>query len=214
VWRVDFEAQNRLGYLPAGARAGLRYTSLTAGAEVLRCETWTVRNATSSEQFWIPTLIVRRSGLSGELASTFAGVLEPYEARPVIASVSRHPLLTTGGARWGDAHVAVEVEHPTGSDTWIAADVENPLSQSPSLHHDGTLVEPRRRIQLRGEFAWVRRNRQGAVEAMALAGGDSLTAGTAELRLRRPVDFLEVHFTPAGSRVVAGSADAIASLRR
>jgi hypothetical protein len=214
VWRVDFEAQNRMGYLPAGGRAGLRYTSLTRGAEVLRCETWTVRNATSSEQFWIPTLIVRRSGLSSELVSTFAGVLEPYEARPAIASVSRHPLLTTGGARWGDAHVAVEVEHPTGNDTWIAADVENPLSQSPSLYHDATLVEPRRGIQLRGEFAWVRRNRQGAIEAMALAGGDLLVAGTAELRLRHPVDFLEVHFTAAGSRVVAGSADAIALLRR
>lgn len=192
----------------------MRYISLTPGAEVLRCETWTVRYASYSEQFWIPTLIVRRAGLSGELASTFAGVVEPNEARPVIASVSRHPLLTTGGVRWGDAHVAVEVEHPTGSDTWIAAGVENPLSQSFSLHRDGTLVEPRRGIQLRGEFAWVRRSRQGAVAAMALAGGDLLTAGTAELRLRRPVDFLDVHFTPAGARVVAGLTDAIASLHR
>jgi len=57
----------------------LRYTDLTNGAQAFTCESWTVRNASSTEQFWIPTVMVRRQAKQEPLASTFVSILEPYE---------------------------------------------------------------------------------------------------------------------------------------
>lgn len=213
-WSADFLIEDRLGYLPPGAQVRLRYTDLTREAEAMTCESWTVRNATSTEQFWIPTVITRRAAAEGgELASTFAGVLEPYETRPRLRTIRRLPLVTEDSVVWGDEHVAVELEGDGFRDLWMAADAENPLGRSPSLRAGGALVQPDRRVRLSGELAWVRTGKEGAVEALALAGGDALSAGGFSLRLHRKVVFLELEIGPGQARVRSGPAEAVADVR-
>ena len=109
-WSVDWKIEDRYGYLAPGANVHLRYTDLTAGAQAYTCESWTVKNATSTEEFWIPTVMVRRQSKQGPLESTFVSVLEPYQNKPLIQSIQRLPL--EGPA--GDLLVAIQVQLADG----------------------------------------------------------------------------------------------------
>jgi hypothetical protein len=90
-WVADWKIEDRFGYLAPGADVHLRSTDLTEDARAYTAESWTVRNATSTEQFWIPAIMVRREAAQGPLTSTFVSVLEPYEGKPFIAGIRRLP---------------------------------------------------------------------------------------------------------------------------
>lgn len=94
-WSVDWKIEDHYGYLDKGRAIHLRYTDLTEQAEASLLETWTVKNATSVEQFWIPTVMTRRRTEAGVLETEFVSVLEPYEATPRIRSVKRSGAVVT-----------------------------------------------------------------------------------------------------------------------
>ncbi len=106
-WSVDWKIEDKYKYLPAGKQVHLRYTDLTRGAEASLAESWTVASATSTTEYWIPTVMTRRRVKDGELSSTFVGLLDPYETRPQIARVTRLD-------KEGDISVRVEVELSDG----------------------------------------------------------------------------------------------------
>jgi len=210
-WSADWKAEDRLGYLAPGADVHLAYTDLTSAAEAWLCESWTVRSPTSTEEFWIPTVVTRRRGK--DLASTFVAVLEPYERRSAIAGIRRLPLATPSGAAYGDAHVAVEVRLADGrKDVLITADAENPLQLSPSLAADKRLVQAEAGIQVGAELALVRRGAAGAVERVALSHGDYLRAGELEVRLKQPA-FVELAVEGGRVSLAAGDQTAITEVR-
>jgi hypothetical protein len=107
AWGVDWKIEDRLGYLPAGREVHLRYTELTRGAEAYTAESWTVENLTSTNEYWIPTAIARRSTEAGALDSTFVALLEPHEGKPLIRSTRRLD-------HEGEAAVRLEVELSDG----------------------------------------------------------------------------------------------------
>ncbi|MBI4893325.1 MAG: heparinase II/III family protein [Acidobacteria bacterium] len=107
VWGVDWKIEDRNRYLTLGREVHLRYTDLTRGAEAMLAESWTVESATSPQEFWIPTVVARRRGDSGELESTFVSVMEPYEGQPRLAEILRVD-------REGDEVVQVEIVLRTG----------------------------------------------------------------------------------------------------
>ena len=107
AWSVDWAVEDRFGYREPGAAVHLRYTDLTADAEAYTAESWTVRNATSTEQYWIPTVVVRRRSSEGPLTSTFVSVLEPYEGQRFVREIRRLP-------EAGDETVAIEVRLADG----------------------------------------------------------------------------------------------------
>jgi hypothetical protein len=156
-WTADFKIEDRYHYLPPGAEVHLGYTDLTSNADAYTAESWTVRNATSTEQFWIPTLVTRRQSKDAPLASTFVSVLEPWGGESRIRSIRRLKLETPQGAVYGDANVAVEVTLADGRrDILILADVENPLSLSPSLGKDQTMVQKETGVRTSSEFLFKR----------------------------------------------------------
>ena len=90
-WSVDWTIEDRLAVLPEPRNLHLRYTDLTDDAEAWLCEGWIcVGHFDSQEEAWIPRVITRRRGEDG-LATTFVGLIEPYEGAPLIASVKRIP---------------------------------------------------------------------------------------------------------------------------
>ena len=110
-WGVDWKI--------AGPReVHLRYTDLTRGAEAMTAESWTVASATSSTEYWIPTVISRRRAGAGELKSTFVGVMEPYEGQSLLRRVTRLD-------REGEAAVRVAVELANGWRDLITSSAES-----------------------------------------------------------------------------------------
>ena len=175
AWSVDWEVQDRYGLLPVGSDVHLRYTDLTDGAQAFTCEGWvSVGGYDGTEDSWIPRVMVRRQG-AAPLASTFIGIIEPYEGMPNVTAVRRLPLQPDGGAARSDCHVALELRLADGRrDLFVAADLES---------GPGALIQSAWRVRLDGQMCWVRRNAVGRVERIALCGGRSVRVGDVELVL-------------------------------
>jgi hypothetical protein len=209
---VDWQIEDRYQYLPPGSDVHLRYTDLTANAQAFTAEAWiAVGGFGANPEVWIPCVMVRRKAQEGPLASTFVGVLEPYEGQSNLARIRRLPLQTLEGVAYPEANVAVEVQFPDGSgDLFVAADVETPLSLTPSITDVGNgrravpLVQPDWDVRLEGELGWIRRDAAGEVRHLALGRGNSVTVGDVSLRLKRSVDFIEVSLVEGRATVVPG----------
>lgn len=107
-WQVDWQIEDRYGYLPAGADVHLRCADLTAGAQAVIAKAWvSIGGFDSNAEAWIPRLMTRRVSSSAPLASTFVSLIEPYAGQSNIAAIRR---LTLGS----DAHVGVEVRLTDG----------------------------------------------------------------------------------------------------
>lgn len=141
-WGVEWEIEDRHGYLPPGAPVHLRYIDLTYGAQAYTCEGWvSVGGFTGNREAWIPRIMVRRRG-EAPLATTFVGIIEPYEHSSRIAAVRRLPLEAPSGEAYPDSYVALEVRLVDGRrDLIVCADVENPLGLRPSFAESGVMVQ-------------------------------------------------------------------------
>jgi oligo-alginate lyase len=117
AWAVDWKIDDKYGYVKPPRDLHLRYTDLTCGAEAYTAESWTVANATSTTEYWIPTVIAHRHADSGDLESTFVSLLDPYEGKPQLGRITRLD-------REGDAEVRVEVE--------LAGGLRDRLSSGPA----------------------------------------------------------------------------------
>jgi len=101
-WQVDWQIEDRYGYLPAGADVHLRCADLSANAQAVVAEAWvSIGGFNSVAEAWIPRLMTRRVGGAAPLASTFVALIEPYAGQSNIAAIRR---LSLGN----DTHVAVE----------------------------------------------------------------------------------------------------------
>jgi len=173
-WTADWTVEDRYQVNPPGTEVHMRYLDLTPDAAASTCEGWYAPNTfNTSEDAWIPRIMVRRQG-EAPLASTFVGVIEPWDTVPCIISARRVPLTTPNGEAYGDANVAVEITLADGRrDILIAADIENPLGLTPSLAKNRALVQRQTRIELTGEFCVVRFAKSREVEGvLACAGGE------------------------------------------
>ena len=98
-WSVDWTIEDHLKYLPPDKHLHVRYTDLTPDAEVLTAEGWVaVGLYGGTADAWIPRVLVRRRAEQAPLASTFVGVIEPYEQQPAIAGIRRLGLETSDAA--------------------------------------------------------------------------------------------------------------------
>jgi hypothetical protein len=163
-WTVDWQIEDRYGRLPPGADVHLAYTDLTAGAEAWTAEGWvSLGERWTTEEAWIPRLLVRRWAPKPPLASTFVAVIEPYSGHRNIAAIRRLHLETPRGERYPDAHVALEIQLADGRrDLVVALDGENPLCLWPAWRQGDAVVQPRWNVRLQHELCWLRRDRHGA----------------------------------------------------
>jgi len=109
------------------------------------------------------------------------------------------------GLNWPDAHVAVEVQLADGrKDLIIAADVENPMSITPSWQETAIIVQKDAGIRFRGELCWVRWDTDGRIERVVICRGQSIFTDTVAIGLEVNTDFVEIRFDDNQAEVVAG----------
>ena len=83
---MDWQIEDRHGYLPVPRDIHVRYTDLTEAAEANLCEGWLmVHGHESADEAWINRVLVRRRASE----SLFVAVIEPYEDQSNIAAVRR-----------------------------------------------------------------------------------------------------------------------------
>lgn len=162
--QVDWQIEDRYGYLPKGKVVRLRLFDLTENAKAFLCEGWIALGINTTEEAWIQRLMVRRRG-DAPLASTFVAVLVPYEGeQPPIVSVRRLPLRTPDKTLYGDAHVALEIAHADGTkDLLIAMDTENPLNLQPDFRKVRWVEQPEWKWRTKSELCLVRKDNSGKI---------------------------------------------------
>ena len=167
-WSADWKLEDRYG-VRSGREVHLRYTDLTEGAGAFAAEAWvSLGYDEENAEAWVPRLMVRRQGAE-PLASTFVGVLEPYEGKSSINSISRLLLKTEEGVVLGDEHAAVEVVLEDGRrDLIVALDAE---------HAPEVVVQSEWGLRLEGELCWVRVDVRGGVERVVLSGRNVCVGG-------------------------------------
>ena len=183
-WRADWAILD-----PENVTAArLRYTDLTTAAAASVCRAWALRGAYgSTDEVWLPRLMIRRQAKTAPLTSTFVGVLEPYQDKPKIAAIRRLSLQTAAGKGASDAHVAVEVRLADGrTDLVIAAETE--------LARKTTLIQKDWGVRLDGDLCWIRRGADGKVRRIALARGKSVTVGDVRLERKKLTNFAEARY--------------------
>jgi hypothetical protein len=190
-WSADWKVEDRYGYRPAGGDLHLRLTDLTSGAQAATAESWISASRGYDEvgETWIPTVMVRRQAEAGPLESTFVGVIEPYEGRPLIRSVRRLPLRDAAGAALPDGYVALEITLADGRrDVVLSAAVDGAAAR------DGSRIMALDGLGLRtdAELVLIRTGRDGRTDRVALARGTLLELGDTKLKTDRPVGFLEI----------------------
>jgi hypothetical protein len=158
-WQADWSIEDRYGYLPANSQVHFRYTDLTEGAEASLCEAWvTTGGFNAMDEAWVPRLMVRRRSESGDLASTFVSVMEPYEGAPLVKRARRVSLVNAAGDALARTHVAVEIELADGRrDLIVARDTEDPLRQAPTVTAGDIISVPEWNIQTGKDVFWKRR---------------------------------------------------------
>jgi len=162
--QVDWQIEDRYGYLPEGKTVRLRLFDLTENAEAFLCEGWIALGINTTEEAWIQRLMVRRKG-NEPLASTFVAVLVPYGGnQSPIVSVRRLPLRTPDKMLYGDAHVALEITHADGTkDLLVAMDTENPLNLQPDFRKLRLVEQPDWKWQTKSELCLVRKDNSGKI---------------------------------------------------
>ena len=198
-WSADWRLEDRYKMRP-GAEVHLRYVDLTQGAGAYVAEAWvSLGYDQENAEAWIPRLMVRRQG-EEPLASTFVGVLEPYEGNPKLRTVRRLPLETQDGDVCEDSQVAVEIEFEDGRrDLVVALDMENWPEHAPVMAR-----QPEWGLLLEGELCWVRQDAQGKVERAALCRGSKIGLEGLEIGMMDQVDFVEVSVEDGEIEVRAG----------
>jgi hypothetical protein len=127
-----------------------------------------------------------------------------------VVSVRRLGLETADGKPYPEANVALEVRLADGRrDVIVASDVENPLGLAPAAVAGQAVVQKETGIRLDGQLALVRFDPDGKPQRIALCLGQSLTAGTAAVRAKKPAELIEAAFEPGRTRLLHGSADGV-----
>ncbi|OHB76988.1 MAG: hypothetical protein A2W31_03450, partial [Planctomycetes bacterium RBG_16_64_10] len=204
-WSVDWEIEDHLKYLPPDQNRHVCYTDLTPGTEVLTAEGWVaVGLYGGTADAWIPRVLVRRRAEQAPLASTFVGVIEPYEQQPAIASIQRLELETADAARCAPSDVALEVRLADGRrDVLIALDVEQPPDAA--RRGAGPIVQPTTGIRIEGQLGFVRFNPAGKPQRVVLCLGKSLEVGQLRVRRTRDTGWVELDLSNATAPIVSGA---------
>jgi hypothetical protein len=208
-WTADFAIEDHLHYLANPADIHLRCTDLTRGAEVETAEAWvSVSQYGGTADAWIPSVLVRRRTDEPPLASTFAGVLEPYEGKPKVQAIRRLALRDPQEKPCPDACVAIETQLADGSrDMFIANDVENSADASASV------ADPESGARFEGDLCLVRLDKSKRPTRVLFCRGKSLRIRDLVVQAKDSQASFEVDLDRPEAPIVAGPAEAVESVQ-
>jgi len=205
-WSVDWQIEDHLKYLPAGSQVQLRHTDLTRGAEVELAESWVaVGLYGGTADAWIPSVLARRRADQAPLASTFVGVLEPYEARSNLGKIRRLELHNRDGKLCPDGDVGIEIQLADGRrDVFISRNIEREPDSTPAL-----LVEKENEARFEGDLCLVRFNKASFPARVVFCRGKSLRVGNLVVRAKDSEASFEIDLSSKAAPIVTGSAGAV-----
>ena len=208
-WTADWAIDDHLHYLANPADIHLRCTDLTRGAEVETAEAWvSVSQYGGTADAWIPSVLVRRRTDQPPLASTFAGVLEPYEGKPKVHAARRLDLRDAEGKPCADGYVAIETQLADGRrDLFISADLENSAGVSAAV------AETESGARFEGDLCLVRLDQSKRPKRVLFCRGKSLRIGDLVVEAKDSQASFEVDLDRPESPVVAGPVEAVASIQ-
>jgi len=203
-WSADFQVEDRLNYLPPASRIHLRLTDLTRDAEVDLAEAWVaVGMFGSTADAWIPTVLVRRRAAKPPLASTFVGVLEPYESQSHLGTIRRLALQETDGHAAADGDVAIEIELNDGARDLFISQNTGALSAAREV------VENSSGTRFDGELCLIRFNAAKQPTRMLFCRGKSLRVHDVLVRSKSAEASFEIDLSSRSAAIVSGPAEAI-----
>jgi hypothetical protein len=207
-WSADWKIEDRFGYSPVVRDLHVRLTDLTADAAAIVAESW-VSVASSYDalaEAWIPTVMVRRRGETEPLASTFVGIIEPYEGSPLIKAVRRLPVRPSAGLGSPGSAVVLEVRLADGRrDILVSLGRESAPGVDSGGDH-ASIGQADLGLTTDAELALIRHGRDGRIERIALGGGTFIRLGDMTMAAERKTDFVEVAIDGTRARVVGGAA--------
>ena len=208
-WTADWAIDDHLHYLANPADIHLRCTDLTRGAEVETAEAWvSVSQYGGTADAWIPSVLVRRRTDQPPLASTFVGVLEPYEGKPKVHAARRLDLRDAEGKPCADGYVAIETQLADGRrDLFISADLENSAGVSAAV------AETESGARFEGDLCLVRLDQSKRPKRVLFCRGKSLRIGDLVVEAKDSQASFEVDLDRPESPVVAGPVEAVASIQ-
>jgi hypothetical protein len=208
---VDWSVEDRLKYLPPSSDIHLRHTDLTRGAEVQIAETWvSVGSFGGTAEAWIPSVLVRRRAAQAPLASTFVGVLEPYEGKSNIAAIRRLELQDSEAKPCPDGPVGIEVRLADGDrDIFIFENLEAQSTSSSSPSTASLVLAKQSGARFEGDLCLVRFDPASRPKRVIFCRGKSLRVGDLFVRVRNQEASFELDLNNKNAPVVAGPADAV-----
>lgn len=202
-WSADFKITDRYNLLPSDKPRNLhlRHHDFTTGADAYTADAWVIAGLfNSTDEAWIPRLLTRRKA---DGTSTFVSLLEPYDTTPLIRSAQRLPLLLTkDNTPAPDTAACLSVTLLDGQrDLLLSTD-------SPAA----PVTQPDEKLTASATLAHLRLDPAGRPVSLTLCQSTRLSTPALTLELSKPIDLLQLSFTPAGFRVLTGDASVIASL--
>ncbi len=202
-WSADWNVEDYWRYLPPSSKVHLRHTDLTRGAQVDLAESWVEAGLYgTNNEAWIPTVLVRREAGQRSLASTFASVLEPWQAKPNLTAIRRLELHDTQGSPCPDSDVGIEVRLADGRwDVFLSRDVEGASASGETV-----LVQKETGARLDGDLCLIRFAAEGQPERVWFCNGKSLQAGNLLVRAKNDRASFEIDLSNRKSPIVSGPA--------
>jgi hypothetical protein len=208
-WSVDWTIEDRLKCLPAPKDLHLRYTDFTADAEAQLAEGWiSVGSFGGTDETWIPRVLVRRRTDEGPLASTFVGLLEPYEGKSNLVAARRLELRGQDGSARPSKDVALEVSRADGrTDLFLALARKNtqPAPGDPQFVECASASGAT--LRFAGEVCLVHCGADNKPQTLVLCNATSLTFGDLAIRSKNPLACLELSLANNAIQIVAGAAE-------
>jgi hypothetical protein len=208
-WSVDWTIEDRLKYLLAPKDLHLRYTDFTADAEAQLAEGWiSVGSFGGTDETWIPRVLVRRRTNEGPLASTFVGLLEPYEGKSNLVTARRLELRGQDGSACPSRDVGLEIPLADGrTDVVLALGRENtqPAPGDPLFVECASASGAT--LKFAGEFCLVRCGADNKPQTLVLCNAASLTFGDLAIKSKNPLACLELSLANNTVQVAAGATE-------
>ncbi len=211
-WSVDFKIDDLRKYLDPPRDLRLRYTDLTRDAQAGTGEAWVVAGLfDSSEEMWVPRIMTRRQSDTAPLASTFVGIVEPYETQSQIAAIRRLDLTDEQGHPLPEPCVAVEITLADGrkdliisanhepADEKHLADEKEPANEKKTAAgaargHSATpptVVQPDWHLSAQANLIFVRLDSAGQLQHIAACRARRIKIADQDIRLKETPAFFE-----------------------
>ena len=210
AWSADWKIDDRYKILPEGADVHLRYTDLTHNAKGGTIDTWIMSGLyDSSNEGWIPRVLVKRTAAEGEvsLTSTFVAVIEPYEKKTNISAIRRLPIEAADNGHQPESCVAVEV-------TGTAGIRDLTLALEESDRPPAAVVQKDWNLSFEGEFCVIRKDGNNQVRHIAIGKGTKLQIDDLVLKLKPDGSPLEFSFEGDRPTVISGLREQVVDILR